>query len=175
MYSLHKTCSSRGSALVISMVFLLVLTIAGITAMRFASLEENMAANSQTSAYVFQQAQSEISTHLRYFATAGGRNRLNALDYPQQKGTASPTEKKYLPDTASQLNSLSAAPSKVMADIEDDRQIRFLRDGQCGDGSSIGQFICIEFEFEVESAVGSGAHSRQVQGFTFKNNVADGN
>lgn len=176
MYSLHKTCSSRGSALVISMVFLLVLTIAGITAMRFASLEENMAANSQTSAYVFQQAQSEISTHLKYFATAGGRNRLNALDYPTLKGKdLKEAEKKYLPDTASVLKPLAAAPSKVMADIEDNRKIRFLRDGQCGDGSSIGQFICIEFEFEVESAVGSGAHSRQVQGFTFKNNVADGN
>lgn len=175
MNNLHSIHSSRGSALVMSMVFIVVLTIAGITAMRFASLEENMAANSQTSAYVFQQAQSEISTHLKYFATAGGRNRLNALDYPTLKGQGlKEAEKKYLPDTASERKPLAAAPSQV-ADIKDNRKIRFLRDGQCGDGSSIGQFICIDFEFEVESAVGSGAHSRQVQGFTFKNNVADGN
>ncbi len=184
MYNLHSFYSSRGSALVMSMIFLLVLTIAGITAMRFASLEENMAANSQTSAYVFQQAQSEINTHLKYFATAGGRNRLNGLDYQALAKETEARKLKYLPATASKKTDLEAVPGSTIAAIKDtkpnpeqgqDRQIRFLRDGHCGDGSSIGQFICIDFEFEVEAAVGNGAHSRQVQGFTFKNNVADGN
>lgn len=182
MYNLHSIHSSRGSALVMSMIFLLVLTIAGITAMRFASLEESMAANSQTSAYVFQQAQSEINTHLKYFATAGGRNRLNGLDYQSLAKETDARVLKYLPATASQEKDLKTVPGSTLAAIknvrsngEQDRKIRFLRDGNCMDGSSIGQFICIDFEFEVEAAVGNGAHSRQTQGFTFKNNVADGN
>lgn len=180
-YSMH---TSRGSALVMSMVFLLVLTIAGITAMRFASLEERMAANSQASAHVLQQAQSEIQTQLRHLATAAGRNQLNRLDHQNLKFSINGAENasellKYMPSSASVVRPLAAASTVTaankIANINDNRQIRFLRDGNCADGSSIGQFICIDFEIEVEAELENGVYSHQAQGFTFKNNVADGN
>lgn len=179
MPTLHSIYTSRGSALVMSMVFLLVLTIAGVTAMRFASLEERMAANSQASAHVLQQAQSEIQTQLGHLATAAGRNQLNRLDYSTLTKEAEAEKLKYLPETASEDRPLAAASTvseaHQISDINDNRQIRFIRDGHCGDGSSIGKFICIDFEIEVEAELSNGVYSHQAQGFTFKNNVADGN
>lgn len=161
--------SNRGSALIMSMIFLVVLTVAGVTAMRFASLEENMAANSQAQAYVFQQAQSEIQTQLHYFGTAAGLNRLNTLDLQH-----APKESViYLPPTASRRENLAAVPEHPIKDI-DDRKIRFIRDGMCGDGSSVEQFICIDYELEIETKEKAGAKSEQTQGFTFKN-LANGN
>lgn len=179
MNNLHNIHSNRGSALVMSMIFLLVLTIAGVTAMRFATLEEKMAANSQASAHVFQQAQSEIRTQLKHLATAAGRNQLNSLDYPTMPKEANSTTLKYMPETASQREYLAVASTEtstnLISNINDNRQIRFIRDGHCGDGSSIGKFICIDFEIEVEAELSNGVYSHQAQGFTFKNNVADGN
>lgn len=184
MSPLHSIYTSRGSALVMSMVFLLVLTIAGVTAMRFASLEERMAANSQASAHVLQQAQSEIQTQLGHLATAAGRNQLNKLDHQQLRSSISEEDEstkllKYMPDTASKRKDLAAASTVTstnrITNINNNRQIRFIRDGHCGDGSSIGKFICIDFEIEVEAELSNGVYSHQAQGFTFKNNVADGN
>lgn len=171
----HYINASRGSALMMAMIFLLVLTVAGITAMRFANMEESMAANSQASGYVFQQAQSEIWTHLNYFGTLSGLNRLNALDYEVLPKETDTNLLKVLPATASEEKDLAAVPDTDIAAIKDDRKIRFIRDGHCADGSSIGQFICIEFEMEIEADVANGARTRQVQGFTFRNNVSDGN
>lgn len=165
--------SNRGSALVMSMIFLVVLTIAGITAMRFASLEENMAANSQMQAYVFQQAQSEIQTHLHHFGTAAGLNRLNELDLQNYNKENNQDKLKYLPVTASKVKSLDPVPGETIQH-SDSRDIRFIRDGMCGDGSSIGKFVCIDYEFSVEAEVDAGTKSEQTQGFTFKN-LANGN
>ncbi len=170
MYNLHSIHASRGSALVISMIFLLVLTIAGVTAMRFASLEERMAANSQTAAYTFQQVQSEIQSHIRYLGSVGGRKRLNDLNYPDKKGTA---QRDDLPTDATEiLASWGSAPDKAVKDIEK-REVRYLKEGPCPGGDSINSFICIEFELEITSEEVNGARAVQAQGFTFKNNIAD--
>lgn len=165
--------SNRGSALVMSMIFLVVLTIAGITAMRFASLEENMAANSQMQAYVFQQAQSEIQTHLHHFGTAAGLNRLNELDLQKHTKEEDQNTLKYLPVTASKEKSLDPVPGETIKHI-DSRHIRFIRDGMCGTGDSIEKFVCIDYELRVEAEVDAGTKSEQTQGFTFKN-LANGN
>ncbi|MFQ5469238.1 MAG: PilX N-terminal domain-containing pilus assembly protein [Gammaproteobacteria bacterium] len=51
----------NGSALVISLLILVVMTILGVTSMSSTSLEENMAANSQNSHVAFQAAESAIN------------------------------------------------------------------------------------------------------------------
>lgn len=55
-----NACRQGGVALVVSLIFLLMLTILGVTVMQTASLEGRMAANSQETNRVFQAAQSAI-------------------------------------------------------------------------------------------------------------------
>lgn len=157
----------QGSALVISMVFLLVLTIAGITAMRFASLEEKMAANSQTSAFFFQQAQSEIEVQLKHLETPEGRNLLNKVDV--DKKITSPEDLRYLPASASQKDPrlLSAIQNESVQSITD-RTLRYITDVACL-GASIGMFKCSVFELEIESGTELDEQYRQAQGFVFMN------
>lgn len=174
MKNLYSFEHNKGSALIVSLVFLMVLTIAGLAAMRMASLEENMAANSQASGYVFQQAQSEIQTQLRYFASVQGRNALNALDYPTMDKETNANRLKFMPDSASRQVGLTEVAGLAVTDVSD-RKLNFVRDGHCTDGSSVDQFICIEFEMEIEAELDNGARTKQAQGFTFKNNISDGN
>lgn len=164
----------QGSTLIVAMIFLLVLTLAGVTAMRFASLEENMAGNSQASGYIFQQVQSEIQQEIRALNKASGRNYLNGLDYKSKMGTVTVADQKFMPVTASDLINIpgtSQGTGRFVQNIAD-KNIRFVRDGACGDGSSISSFICIDFELDTTGTTGAGASSKQAQGFTFKNNVA---
>lgn len=58
----------RGTALIMSMVILMILTILGITAMGTASLEEKMSGNTQEATRAFQAAESGLS---QAFNTAG--------------------------------------------------------------------------------------------------------
>lgn len=174
MKYLYNHKHNKGSALIISLIFLMVLTIGGLAAMRMASLEENMAANSQASGYIFQQAQSEIQTQLRYFASVQGRNTLNSFDYQTMDKETDEDRLKYMPNSTSVQVPLAEVSGLAVTGVTD-RQLSFVRDGHCSDGSSIDQFICIEFEMEIEADLENGASSTQAQGFIFKNNIADGN
>lgn len=55
----------RGFALVVGLIFLLVLTILGVTALRTTTLEERMAGNLQKRTLAFQDAESAIVQFLR--------------------------------------------------------------------------------------------------------------
>jgi type IV pilus assembly protein PilX len=52
----------RGSALIISLLILLVMTIIGITAMSSSTMEEKMAANDRNQKAIFQNAESSLMT-----------------------------------------------------------------------------------------------------------------
>jgi Tfp pilus assembly protein PilX len=54
----------RGTALIMSLVILMILTILGITAMSTASLEERMSGNTQESTRAFQAAESGLNEAL---------------------------------------------------------------------------------------------------------------
>lgn len=56
----HPRCRQHGVALVMSMVFLMILTIIGVTAMTTASLEEKMAGNQQNKNSAFQAAEAAL-------------------------------------------------------------------------------------------------------------------
>lgn len=66
--SFNPSGSQRGTALIMSMVILMILTILGITAMGTASLEEKMSGNTQEATRAFQAAESGLS---QAFNTAG--------------------------------------------------------------------------------------------------------
>ena len=59
----------RGTALIMSLVILMILTILGITAMSTASLEEKMSGNTQESTRAFEAAESGLNDAMN---TAGG-------------------------------------------------------------------------------------------------------
>ncbi len=66
-----------GTALIVSLVILLVLTIIGVSSISNTNLEERMAQNFQTSAITFQAAESAINSIINAsnrFSTAGDKN-----------------------------------------------------------------------------------------------------
>ena len=66
--SFNPSGSQRGTALIMSMVILMILTILGITAMGTALLEEKMSGNTQEATRAFQAAESGLN---QAFNTAG--------------------------------------------------------------------------------------------------------
>ncbi len=60
----------EGFALVVSMIFLAILTVLGINAMRSSSLEEKMAANTQQQSFAFQSAETGLTVALGTAAAA---------------------------------------------------------------------------------------------------------
>lgn len=165
----------QGSALLMCMIFLLVLSLMGVAVMRIAGMEESMAGNSQAASYLFQQVQSEISQEIRTLNQQQGRDFLQALDYQQlpkqkdQAGSDTARLTQYWPASASvavpiQGNSLGG--DFYVQHIEA-KTLRFIREGTCMDGSSIEHFICSDFELEVSARLSNGMSSQQVQGFTW--------
>ncbi|MGB1950272.1 MAG: pilus assembly PilX family protein [Marinobacter sp.] len=54
------TCSQKGSVLIVSLIFLLLLTIVGLSAMNMTSLEERMAGNFRDHDLAFQAAEAAL-------------------------------------------------------------------------------------------------------------------
>jgi Tfp pilus assembly protein PilX len=80
----------RGTALIMSLVILMILTILGITAMSTASLEEKMSGNTQEGTRAFQAAESGLNQALN---TAGSLDlnvtTTNSFTYSAMKASAS--------------------------------------------------------------------------------------
>ena len=70
----------RGTALIMSLVILMILTILGITAMSTASLEEKMSGNTQESTRAFEAAESGLNSAL---STAGGLDLNTSYSLPK--------------------------------------------------------------------------------------------
>ena len=169
--------NSGGSALIIALIFLLILTIAGITAMRFSSMEETMAGNSQSRNYVFQQAVSEIYLSLFDFEknTSARNNLVTAQDKTGKETDANLL--KMLPSTHNASiffdSKLKDVGETVPSQATKKNKLRFISKAPCDDGSSVDKFICLSYEVNVTAAIDNGAASTQTQGFVFKNNKAE--
>jgi len=84
--------TQKGAALIVSLLFLLIMTIVGITAMQVATLEERMSGNMRARSLAFQAAESALraaeaalgqaldNNNLLAFTCANGYYRLNDLD-----------------------------------------------------------------------------------------------
>ena len=89
--SSSATCHrQRGTALIMSLVILMILTILGITAMGTASLEEKMSGNTQEGTRAFEAAESGLNQAL---TTAGSLDlnvtTTNTFTYSAMKASAS--------------------------------------------------------------------------------------
>lgn len=164
-----------GATLIVALVFLVVLTIAGITAMQFSTLEERMASNSQFRNETFQLAQNEIRSELLVFnASLSGRmpllEALNAGRYSDGDGGY---PKKL---TSAQLQVLGLPASTAGRGVDTQTPIpapgftvvRFTRPSLCT-GASLERFECTDYELQTRSQMDNGAYSDQSQGLVFMN------
>lgn len=110
----------RGSALIISLVFLLLLTMIGIASIQDSTLQERMAGNERDRNLAFQAAEATLRQGEAYLRdssptfTVSGTGGLLSPDYTG----ASPTDPAYPWDSRSragaQMAGLSAAPRYVI-------------------------------------------------------------
>ncbi len=160
-YSMPAT--QRGATLIVALIFLLVMTAAGVTAMRFATFEERMTSNTQFGNQMFQQAQSEIRSHMLEFNTNVTLRAplLLAIDRPEISDAEA--DAASLPRTARSAGLL--APNREFIQVPDNL-VSFTVELPCP-GSSVGIFSCLHFEMQTVAAV-STARSSQTQGITYE-------
>lgn len=159
----------QGATLIVALVFLLVMTAAGVTAMRFATFEERMTSNTQFSNQMFQQAQSELRAHMLEFNTDVALRAPLLLAKDQDPAprdatalAANPTLKD-LPLTARLPTGLSVKTQNIRAA---NNTVRFAVETLCP-GSSAEKFSCLHFEMQTIAELGT-ANSRQTQGITYE-------
>jgi Tfp pilus assembly protein PilX len=168
-HSHSQPAVQQGATLIVALIFLLAMTAAGITAVRFATFEERMTSNTQFSNQMFQQAQSELRSHMLEFNTSIALRAplLLAKDQDVAPRTvaamiANPALKS-LPDTARLPISLTVNTQNMNAAAN---TVRFAVETLCP-GSSAEKFTCLHFEMQAIAEVGT-ANSWQTQGITFE-------
>ncbi|MFV3330729.1 PilX N-terminal domain-containing pilus assembly protein [Pseudomonas sp. NY15437] len=151
--------SQQGAGLIVALVFLAVLTIAGITAARLTNVEERMAGNTQFRGITYQNAQTEIRSQIAaYNANLLGRKPLlDAANQNIEDIHGFPDRRAALPVDAIQAN----------ANITTNT-IRYMNKSLC-EGASVGKFECSGYEINSVSSLDNGASSNQTQGIYFIN------
>lgn len=160
-----KNQTQQGAALIVALIFLVVMTIAGVTAMRFANIEEKLTGNSLIKGHNFQVANSELRAQLLSINTS-----LSAIDTLQKalaKPLPSDAEKAadptapMLPNTTRKSQALTAKVSNSLNTVTS--SVRFLKTSVCPE-SSVEKFTCYTFELNSTAAAGN-SQSWQSQGF----------
>lgn len=162
--------AQRGATLLVALIFLLVMTIAGISAMRFATFEEHMASNTEVSNEMFQQAQSEIQAHLLNFNS--NYEEFEALDNAKNAptDTGDPEADPMLKSLPTDVDVKQPIELSVIspANIDANNTLRYIKPVVCP-GGTIGVFECDAFEMQITAFIGT-AKSWQTQGITFEGN-----
>lgn len=172
MRSTHSLRNSQaGASLIVALVFLLVLTVAGIAAVNTATNEERMASSSQFRGTTYQWAQSEAQAHLLRF-NANVANRaplLLALD----ANPATTAEKAAVGNKFPDLKVFSnLVPQTAASGLTQTSRTRHMANIDCvvlGLGDSAGEFECRQYEINVRSSLNNGAFSDQTRGLYFIN------
>jgi Tfp pilus assembly protein PilV len=170
-----------GATLIVALVFLVVLTIAGITAMQFSTMEERMASNSQFRNEMFQQTQNSLEANFADInADASGRALLlqasNAGAYNSGSGnypvklTAAELAQLGLPTTASRaisagVSTQNSAGYSLLRNVHPGRKC----ENMALDASSLEKVECIGYELQVREELPNGAYSDQSLGLRFMN------
>lgn len=156
----------KGAALMVALIFLVVMTIAGITAMRFSSLEEKITGNVLIKNHNFQVAHSEIRAQLANIntgAVAAVDNLQQALNQPKPTDDekAADVTSEMLPSTALKNLALTKRVTNSTSNINS--SIRFLNTSLC-EGADAEKFTCYTFELNSTASAGN-SRSWQSQGF----------
>jgi Tfp pilus assembly protein PilX len=161
--SMHSTLGlyrkQQGATLIVALIFLLILTAAGITAVKLSTTSERMASNSQFRGASFQLAQSEINAQ-RLSMNGNIANRA-----PLQLAMNKALEPK--PRFPDRRQALSLAAQVSAPNLSQTSSVNSLGNVDCitlGDGTSAEHFTCNQFELSTRSTLTSGAYSEQVGG-----------
>ena len=158
------TSKQQGASLIVALVFLAVLTIAGITAARLATVEERMAGNSQSRSELYQATQSEIRAQIANFNKDVGKRAslLSAANAGLEPLVGKLPNRRTAVDLSKLLDK-DIGNAKISTNT-----VRFITKGNC-EGASIGKFECSAYELNTKTTHENGAYSDQTQGIYFLN------
>ena len=156
----------QGATLIVALVFLVVLTAAGVTAMRFASVEERMASNSQFRNQTLQLVQSELRAQLLAF----NQNLANRAPLLASMNISADnvTDTELL--AIGRTRGLAVAQAQLPGVTTTKNLVSFMSEKPCEDGSNVEKYSCLDFELNVQINNAGGASSWQSQGIMFQNN-----
>lgn len=129
-----------GSALIVAMIFLVILTILGISTMSTSRLELKMANNNQIAATAFQMAESGIEATLDAAA-------LNLQNLPQ-----SPNATAYVLPLTQTAGTTTTSTNYIM-------------DSNIVAGNSINNSTALHYRTTSTSTVAGGGSATHIQGF----------
>ena len=153
--------SQKGSSLIIALVFLAVLTAAGIAAFTMSTTEERMSSNAQFRGAAFQTSYSEIRAQLEFLRKDATRiDSVRAFDRPRVSPVDSrlPEKRQPLTNLTTRLNSTNIPGGNTNVNLT------YLGE-RVAESSSLDKFYNYAFELNVKRELTSGAYSDQVQGF----------
>ncbi|MGQ7815621.1 pilus assembly PilX family protein [Metapseudomonas furukawaii] len=156
--------SQNGSSLIIALVFLGVLTAAGLAAFTLSTTEERMSSNAQFRGAAFQTAYSEIRAQIEFMRKDATRiDSVRAYDRPKVSPIDPKLPEKRLPleDLAERLNSSNVPGGATTIDLT------YLGE-RVAESSSLDKFYNYAFELNVKRELNGGAYSDQVQGFNIQ-------
>lgn len=161
-----------GATLIVALVFLIILTAAGITAVRLATDGEKMAGSNQFRNTAFQLAQTELRSHLLRFGSVANRGPLLvAMDASLANATTEPdsTLRARYPDLRIFLNLTALTSQTGLTQANTYRSLGARDCAVFGDGYSFDNYTCRQYEIKARSELAEGTYSDQTQGFVFFN------
>ena len=143
-FSIYR--KQHGAALIVSLIFLLILTILGVSSLSNSGLESRMAHNFQLSNYVFHGAESAIEDILATTTIESNPTYYEPNDpmISTMNGGIGTTETStYNPDPNNHLGAATIATNNA---------VEFLGESYCP-GTSIGAVICYRFEISSTATI----------------------
>lgn len=158
-----------GSSLLITLVFLTILTAAGIAAVSLSTSEERMASNAQFRTVAYQGAYSEILAQIDFLNKDATRIwPVKAYDMPQLQSSAAGYDAR-LPFKRQSINTgiPTYLTSTTQAAGTNSKSLTYIGE-RPAEASSFEKFSNYAFELNVKRELSSGAYSDQVQGFNIQ-------
>ncbi|MGH8435976.1 MAG: pilus assembly PilX family protein [Pseudomonas sp.] len=159
-----NSISQRGSSLIIALVFLGVLTSAGIAAIALTTSEERMSSNAQFRGAAFQSTYSEIRAQIDHMNGDATRNdTIRAYDRPNLSPVDSnlPEKRQTLTGLSVRLNSTHIPAGNTT------NNLTYLGE-RPAESSSLEKFYNYAFELNTNRTLSSGTYSDQTQGFNIQ-------
>ena len=161
--AMHQSDMERGSALIVSLLILLVMTIVGVSTLNSTMMQEKMAVNSHDMITTFQAAEAGVGHGIVDALPVDAKYFMDALDADNKGDTNAQPTKTYSLDTG--VTSATAKLESYPPALVDGSGNVTPRNKMHHINSSIGIFVGYSMRFESTGAIAStGAKAVNVQG-----------